>query len=70
MATHVADRILAALKSRMASVPGITGAHLLPLHMLDSSQLPAIVIEQARDTVTRAQADSEAGDVLLTLDTV
>ena len=54
MATHVADRILAALKSRMASVSGVTGAHLLPLHALDISQLPAIVIEQARDIVTES----------------
>jgi hypothetical protein len=54
MATHVADRILSTLKSRMASVSGITGAHLLPLHMLDISLLPAIVIDQVRDTVTES----------------
>ena len=54
MASHVADRILATLKGRMASVSGITGAHLLPLHMLDTSQLPAIVIDQVRDSVTES----------------
>lgn len=48
---HVADRILAALKGRMASVSGVTGAHLKPLHLLDAAQLPAIVIDDIRDSV-------------------
>ncbi len=54
MATHVADRILSTLKSRMASVSGIVGAHLLPLHLLDASLLPAVIIDQVRDTVTES----------------
>ena len=54
MATHVADRILAALKSRMASVTGVTTAQLLPLHMLDASLLPAVIIDPVRDTVTES----------------
>lgn len=54
MATHVADRILSTLKSRMASITGVTGAHLLPLHMLDSGLLPAVIIDEVRDTVTES----------------
>ena len=51
---HVADRILAAIKSRLAAVSGIAGVHLLPLHLLDSSQLPAIVIDGVEDSVEQA----------------
>lgn len=54
MATHVADRILSALKSRMASVTGVTTAQLMPLHMLDVSLLPAVIIADVRDSVTES----------------
>lgn len=54
MASHVSDRILASLKSRLAAVSGVSGAYLLPLHMIGIDQLPAIVIDQVRDSVTES----------------
>jgi hypothetical protein len=36
----------------MALVSGVTTANLVPLHMLDSSLLPAVVIDSVRDSVT------------------
>lgn len=47
----VADRILALVKSRLASVAGITGVHLQPLHMLTADQLPALIIDEIKDEV-------------------
>ena len=54
MATHVADRILAALKSRLALTMGASGVHLVPLHMIDYSQLPVVIIDEIRDSVTES----------------
>lgn len=48
---HVADRILAELKTRLAVVPGILGAYVTPLHLLDVDQLPAIIVTDIEDTV-------------------
>ncbi len=54
MATHVADRILAALKSQLALTMGASGVHLVPLHMIDAGTLPVVIIDQVRDTVTES----------------
>jgi hypothetical protein len=51
---HVADRILAAVQARLAVVPGIVGAHVKPLHLLEEDQLPALVIDEIEDTVDSA----------------
>lgn len=54
MATHVADRILAAMKSQLALTMGASGVHLVPLHMIDAGTLPVVIIDQVRDTVTES----------------
>lgn len=54
MTQHVADRILDALKSRLALTMGASGVHRVPLHMIDYSQLPVVIIDQIRDSVTES----------------
>ena len=47
----VADRILALVKSQLATVAGITGVHLQPLHLLTADQLPALIIDDIKDEI-------------------
>lgn len=54
MSTHVADRIMDALESQLATVAGIGSAHvfLQPLVTLVDTDLPALIVEDFEDTVT------------------
>lgn len=52
--SHVADRILSAIQSRLASVAGIMGVHYEPFFTLDANHLPAIVIDDIEDQVDEA----------------
>lgn len=47
----VADRILSALRTNLAAVSGVAGAHVQPLHLLTASQLPALIIVDVKDEI-------------------
>lgn len=49
---HVADRILAAVKARLSTLSGGITVVVLPLHLLDVEQLPAIIIDNVVDTIS------------------
>lgn len=53
MSTHVADRIMDALESRLATVPGIGSARVFmqPLATLTEADLPALIVEEFEDVV-------------------
>lgn len=52
MSQHVADRILAAIESRLALVPALSGrVYAQPLSALDEASLPAAIIDEVDDEV-------------------
>lgn len=53
MSTHVADRIMAALETQLATVTGIGSAHVFmqPLVTLTEADLPALIVEDFEDAV-------------------
>lgn len=53
MSTHVADRIMAALETQLATVTGIGATHVFmqPLVTLVDTDLPALIVEDFEDTV-------------------
>ena len=53
MSTHVADRIMAALETQLATVTGIGASHVFmqPLVTLVDTDLPALIVEDFEDAV-------------------